>query len=519
MESKQLAVIIQTILNEKGVIQDIPRLQKILEKYPLNLAVEVDRKTLVKSIKGVLPSVVNELRNIPGVKIPIDIEYDNKLITKTVNQVIQENKKIQSAMPSTTDNKLGKSLKNQMSQAASSFKQWFSVSSTIMSVVSQLSKISKEVIKVNSSIIDLTEASNASSIKISSYFDTAAEKAKKLGTSISDVISSTADFSRLGYNLSDAGKLAENAILYKNVGDGIDLNEASSSIVNTMKAFKIEANDAIKIVDRFNEVGNNFAISSGGIGNALSHSASSLSVANNTLSESIGLITAANTVVQDTSVVGAALKSVALRMTSSSAELDALGEDTEYACETLSDYRDLVMNLTHNKVDILGNNGEYKSTFEMLQGISKVWHDMNSMEQSSLMKALFGVRQANVGASILENFEIAEEAMKSAENSAGSALKEQEEYAKGIQYSLDVVSAKFQELANHVLDSSLLKGIVDTGGNVISVLDTIIDKIGMLPTLMSAIGAGLGAKNIGKPIQVYRFQKLSLNCFEYALHA
>lgn len=392
--------------------------------------------------------------------------------------------------------KLGRSLKDQLSQAASSFTQWISISSAIMALVYQLRRIPTEVVKVNSSIIGLTKVSNASSKEIVSYFDEAAESAKRLGSSISDVIDATADFSRLGYNLPDASELANIATLYKNVGDGIDIDEASSSIVSTMKAFKIDAEDAITIVDRFNEVGNNFAISSGGIGDALSRSASSLSVANNTLSESIGLITAANTVVQDTSVVGTALKTVSLRMTSTSAELEELGEDTEYACETLSDYRDLVMGLTHNKVDIIGDNGEYKSTFQMLQEISKVWQDMNSMEQSSLMKALFGVRQANVGASILENFQIAEEAMKSAENAAGSALKEQEEYAKGIQHSLDVVGAKFQELSNHVLDSSLLKGIVDTGGNAISVLDTLAEKGALLPAIFGGVGITAFIKNL-----------------------
>jgi len=71
-----------------------------------------------------------------------------------------------------------------------------------------------------------------------------------------------------------------------------------------MAAFKIEADDAITIVDKFNAVGNNFAISSGSIGEALQRSASSLAAANNTLDESIALITAANTVVQDADSVG-----------------------------------------------------------------------------------------------------------------------------------------------------------------------------------------------------------------------
>ena len=243
--------------------------------------------------------------------------------------------------------------------------------------------------------------------------------------------------------------------------------------------------------ERVTKSGNNFAISSGEIGDALKRSASSLAVGGNSLSEAIGLITAGNTVVQDADTVGTALKSMSLRITSTSAELEAMGEDTEFACETLSDYRDLVMGLTDNKVNIIGDSGEYKSTYEILKEISKVWDDMNSMEQSSLMKALFGVRQANIGASILENFDVAEEAMQAAEESAGSALKEQENYEKGIRYSLDRLEASFQTFANHILDSDFLKGIVDFGNGAINVIDNVTNALGSFGSI------GLGASFFG----------------------
>ena len=327
--------------------------------------------------------------------------------------------------------KLGSGTLEGLIEQGKKFVQWIGVSGLVMEGVQTARQMYQAVIDVNSAMIELRKVSDASDNEIKNYFDEAAESAKKLGSSISDVINATADFSRLGYNLKDASVLAEVATLYKNVGDGITIDEASSSIVSTMKAFGIEAENAMQIIDSFNEVGNNFAISSGEIGDALKRSASSLAVGGNSLSEAIGLITAGNTVVQDADTVGTALKSMSLRITSTSAELEAMGEDTEFACETLSDYRDLVMGLTDNKVNIVGDSGEYKSTYEILKEISKVWDDMNSMEQSSLMKALFGVRQANIGASILENFDVAEEAMKAAEESAGSALKEQENYEKG----------------------------------------------------------------------------------------
>ena len=56
-------------------------------------------------------------------------------------------------------------------------------------------------------------------------------------------------------SLPDAEELGRVATLYKNVGDGIDITTASEDIISTMKAFKIEAQDAITIVDKLNEVG------------------------------------------------------------------------------------------------------------------------------------------------------------------------------------------------------------------------------------------------------------------------
>lgn len=93
--------------------------------------------------------------------------------------------------------------------------------------------------------------------------------------------------------------------MYKNVGDGIDdVAQASESIISTMKAFNIEATDSMGIVDRFNEIGNNFAIDSVGIGEALQRSASALAEAGNSIDESIALVTGANSVVQNPEQVG-----------------------------------------------------------------------------------------------------------------------------------------------------------------------------------------------------------------------
>ena len=116
----------------------------------------------------------------------------------------------------------------------------------------------------------------------------------------------------MGYDIADATELSRAAMTYMNVGDSIEsVDEATKSIISTMKAFKIEASDAMSIVDEFNEVGNNFAISSAGIGEALQRSAAALAAAGNTIEESIGLIVAANDIVQNPESVGGHMRPAA----------------------------------------------------------------------------------------------------------------------------------------------------------------------------------------------------------------
>ena len=82
------------------------------------------------------------------------------------------------------------------------------------------------------------------------------------------------------------------------------MDSANESLISTLQGFQMEAEDAIEIVDKFNEVANNFPTSSSGIGIALQRSAASFNAANTDLSQSIALIVGSNSVLQDEEKVG-----------------------------------------------------------------------------------------------------------------------------------------------------------------------------------------------------------------------
>lgn len=110
------------------------------------------------------------------------------------------------------------------------------------------------VIDLNTQITELAKVSEQSSKQIYADFDSYADIAKEVRGTISDTIAATADWSKNGYSIPDAKQLAEVSQLYKNVGDGIDIDTANESLISTLKGFQLEADQAEHIVDVFNEV-------------------------------------------------------------------------------------------------------------------------------------------------------------------------------------------------------------------------------------------------------------------------
>jgi archaellum component FlaC/DnaJ-domain-containing protein 1 len=165
-------------------------------------------------------------------------------------------------------------------------------------VINVIKQAASTVTELNTQITELAKVSEQSSKQIYADFDSYADIAKEVRGTISDTIAATADWSKNGYSIPDAKQLAEISQLYKNVGDGIDIDAANESLISTLKGFQLEADQAKHIVDVFNEVSNNEAISSGGIG------AASFNAASTSLEKSVSLVTATNSVLQNPEKVG-----------------------------------------------------------------------------------------------------------------------------------------------------------------------------------------------------------------------
>lgn len=160
------------------------------------------------------------------------------------------------------------------------------------------------ITELDSALTEMKKVSDESIESLRNFQDVSFDIADNIGSTAKEIQNSTADWLKLGYAIEDASELAEATAIYKNVGDNMDITEATQSMVSTLEGFQLEADQAMNIVDQFNEVSNRFAIDSKGIGDALQRSAASFNAANTGMSEAIALITATNSVLQDPDKVG-----------------------------------------------------------------------------------------------------------------------------------------------------------------------------------------------------------------------
>lgn len=287
-----------------------------------------------------------------------------------------------------------------------------------------LRQVYQNVVDIDSAMTELKKVTDETSGAYSKFLSEAGDRAKTVGSTVSDIVNATADYARLGYNLDDAKTLADVSAVYYNVGDDLDsFTTATDNIAGTMKAFNLEADDAIGLVDKLNAVSNNFAVSSGDLGNILQRSASAMEAAGNTLDQTIALGTAMNSVLQSADTTGTTLKVLALRLRGASTELASMGEETDGVATSTSKLRAQIAALTNvdgsGGFDILTDSGAFKSTYDIIQGIAKVYDRMSDVDQASLLELVAGKNRANGVAALLKQASQAEDVLQTSLNSSG----------------------------------------------------------------------------------------------------
>ena len=166
-----------------------------------------------------------------------------------------------------------------------------------------ISQLYTNVVELEDAMAQMKIVTGASTKALKEYSEGAADAAKATGRTMTEIMASSTEYARLGYNLEESLKLSETTAKLSNVAD-IDTAEATSAMTAILKGFRLEASDAEMVGDMMTEVANKYAIDAGELGAALERGGASLAAANNTLAESMALMAAGNAAIQNAETVG-----------------------------------------------------------------------------------------------------------------------------------------------------------------------------------------------------------------------
>lgn len=466
--------------------------------YKITLETSLDTKQLRQQLKQIentskIKIKVDSVEASNAIK-NIDRDYGNWTSTVAKNGVIQREtyEKIANGIKTVTKVQEGnitqttKAIKanstfiGQLKSAFSNLSTYISAAAIVNVAKNAIEDMVVQVKTLDDSITELKKVTDLEGDSLDRFIDRAYEAGERVAKTGSEMVDAAAEFSKSGYNDDDALRLGEIALMYTNVADEeLNAGDAASFIIAQMKAFNIEAEDSIHIVDALNEVSNNYAVSSADLSSSIGKVSSTMAVSNTTYEQTLGLLTATTEITRDAGKAANALKTISQR-------LRGVGDDIESTSGYVSKLQSAFDSLGIG-IKVLKDNGEMASPYDILKAMADKWSDLTDAEKQYIGELAAGKNRITELNALMGNFEVAVSATETAMNSSGSAIRENEAALDSVQGHINKLSSAWQNLSRNVINSEFIKSVLDAGTTLIKFADSDIGKT--VVAIMSLITA------------------------------
>ena len=380
------------------------------------------------------------------------------------------------------------------SRAFQSFTTYMSVTTVFYQAVNTIKDMIQEVTELDSALVELQKVTDLEGASLQKFTQDAYDAAEAVAKTGTEMVQAATEFAKAGYDENQILQLGELALMYTNIADEeVSAAESAEFMIAQMKAFNIEAEDAIHIIDAVNEVANNFAVSSADIANNLGKSSAVMANAGNSYEQMIGLLTAGTEITRNASKVSNGLKTITLR-------LQGMDDEGEENLELVAQMEELYNKLG---ISVYKTDGSLKNTYDILKDLAPIYQEATAAEKAYITETIAGKYQSQNAAAILNNFSVAIEATETALNSEGSAMNENAKVLDSIEGKINKFNSAFEQLSQSIISSDLIKWFVDLGTTIINIANSDFGKFLTKFTLLF-VAAKSGIFIIGKSIDTFK---------------
>lgn len=176
-----------------------------------------------------------------------------------------------------------------------------------------------------------------------------------------------------------------------------------------------------------------------------------------------------------------------------------LDEDSSNGKKIVAIFKDMGINM-------YDTSGQLKTGYELLKDLASGWAGLEKNTQKYVATTIAGTTQLNNFLALMNNFDHVIDATNTALNSAGSAAKENEAYMAGLEAKVQALKQTFQELATNVINSDLVKTILDVVNALLKLDNATGNIISKILLITGTAWGGASLLNVSKLLPVVSSQ-------------
>lgn len=306
---------------------------------------------------------------------------------------------------------------------------------------------------------------------------------QELGAITSDVASSADSWLRQGRTMAETNQLIQDSMVLSKDAQ-MDSEQASKVLTATLNGFQMSADQAGHINDVLTSIDLQSASDAGGIGEALSRTASMANNAGVSLEKTAAMIATIKDVTQQSDeTIGTSVKSILSRM--NNIKVGKFVDDE--TGESLNDVEKVLGKVGISMRDV---NGQFQDSEITIDSIAEKWGTFDKNTQKAISTAVAGTRQINSFISVMDNWDKVQSLTDVAFNSDGTAQKKFEEnYMTSLEAKTNALKASMENLATTVVSDDMYAGFLD-GAKAVT---DFVAQTDLLQASLAGLGAAGGA--------------------------
>lgn len=273
-------------------------------------------------------------------------------------------------------------------------------------------------------------------------------------------------------------------------------NSLNTKVTSALKGFKLEASDAMDIVDKLTALDVEAATTAGDIAEGLAQFSNLATLNGVDIDQASAYVaTIADITQQSGNSVGNAMKTIMSRygnVKASAYDTLNLSNSTDTSSDDLNDVEKI---LTKLGISMRDTNLEFKDFDDILDEIAGKWSTLDTVSKRAIANAFAGTRQQEAFLSLLENYDTYEEFVKTSKNSSGTAETKYQSYKESYEATKNSFTAALEELANNSAIIHTLEDLTKAGQGIVEFVDRIAKYLPALITQINSI-RGLWGKGI-----------------------